>query len=140
MRKIFLAALAVLAAGCVTIETETVSTGTFPKDLKAISHLRQARTGMTVQEVRSLLDEQVIIGYEQAPDGQSYVPVTLNNPYRIETVQKGGLTYEIYYYFSGVKQPDGLVADDELVPLVFEDGKLVGKGWPYLNHTVRGSA
>jgi hypothetical protein len=44
---------------------------------------------------------------------------------------KDGVTVEIYYMRSA-RQPDSLTTDDEFVPYLFNDGKLVGIGWEVL--------
>lgn len=44
---------------------------------------------------------------------------------------KDGVKVEIYYMRSA-RQPDGLTTDDEFVPYLFNDGKLVGIGWQVL--------
>ncbi len=44
---------------------------------------------------------------------------------------KDNVKVEIYYMRSG-RQPDGLTTDDEFVPYLFNDGKLVGIGWQVL--------
>ena len=44
---------------------------------------------------------------------------------------KEGVKVEIYYMRSA-RQPDGLTTDDEFVPYLFNDGKLVGIGWQVL--------
>src|SRR3990172_12757044 len=44
---------------------------------------------------------------------------------------KEGVKVEIYYMRS-VRQADGLTTDDEFVPYLFNDGKLVGIGWAAL--------
>ena len=44
---------------------------------------------------------------------------------------KEGVRIEIYYMRSA-RQPDGLTTDDEFVPYLFNDGKLVGIGWQVL--------
>lgn len=44
---------------------------------------------------------------------------------------KDGVEVEIYYMRSG-HQGDGFTTDDEFVPYLFHDGKLVGIGWEVL--------
>ncbi len=44
---------------------------------------------------------------------------------------KNNVKVEIYYMRSH-RQPDGLTTDDEFVPYLFNDGKLVGVGWQVL--------
>ena len=48
-----------------------------------------------------------------------------------EKYLKEGIKVEIYYMRSS-RQPDGLTTDDEFVPYLFNDGKLVGIGWQVL--------
>ena len=61
----------------------------------------------------------------------------IDNPYRSETVTgQDGRTYEVLYYYSELKQRDDKITDDELTPLVFENGKLVGWGYPFLDRKV----
>ena len=50
---------------------------------------------------------------------------------RPEKYIKEGVKVEIYYMRSA-RQPDGLKTDDEFVPYLFNDGKLVGVGWQVL--------
>lgn len=42
--------------------------------------------------------------------------------------KKGDVLVEILYFRSGW-QSDGITTDDEFTPYLFNDGKLVGKGW-----------
>ena len=133
---------ALLLAGCVTVSEETVSpvsTGTFPQELKVVSQMRSVKAGMLKSEVRSLLDESITIGYQQTPGNQSYAPITLNNPYRVEISKEGDRVFGTYYYFTGIKQADGKITDDELVPVVFENDKLVGKGWSFFKKSIQPS-
>jgi hypothetical protein len=44
---------------------------------------------------------------------------------------KDGVKVEIYYMRSA-RQPDSLTTDDEFVPYLFNDEKLVGIGWEVL--------
>src|SRR5689334_18724895 len=113
MKRFILLGVVLSLSGCVNVLEEAKSSGSFPRELKAVIQLRMVGNGMFKQEVRSILDEKVVIGYEQAPDGQSYVPLTLNNPYRFETLKKGDRTYEVYYYFIGIKEADGQITNDE---------------------------
>jgi len=61
----------------------------------------------------------------------------IDNPYRIETLKgKDGKNYEVLYYYTELKQRDDKITDDELTPLVFQDGKLIGWGYAYLDQKV----
>ena len=41
---------------------------------------------------------------------------------------------DVWYYFAGQVWADGLVTEDECLPLVFENGKLAGWGTVYYTH------
>ena len=62
----------------------------------------------------------------------------INNPYRTETIRsKDGESVLLIFYYTDVKARDDAITDDELTPLVFEDGKLVGWGWSYLDQNTQ---
>ncbi len=84
---------------------------------------------MTMEQVHQSMGSALTIGYEA--QGTGFQPVTVPNPYRSETIPNTG--YVIEYYLQAVHQPDGAVSDDELLPLIFKDGKLTGRGWPLAN-------
>ena len=58
--------------------------------------------------------------------------IPVKNPYREEILEGDGTTYRVAYYFTHIKKSDGIVADDELTPLIFQEGVLVGKGQGFL--------
>lgn len=54
----------------------------------------------------------------------------MGDPIRNETFCKP----DIWYYFTGQVWFDGLVSEDECLPLVFENGKLIGWGKTFLSN------
>jgi len=61
----------------------------------------------------------------------------INNPYRVETLKgKDGQVYEVLFYYTDVKKIDYAITDDELTPIVIENGKVIGWGWGFLNDNV----
>ena len=61
----------------------------------------------------------------------------VNNPYRVETPKgQNGELYEVIFYNTETKDKDGVIGEDELIPIVFEDNKLIGWGWAYLSNIV----
>jgi hypothetical protein len=61
----------------------------------------------------------------------------INNPYRVEAIQnENGETYEVLFYYTDRKKADGVVTDDELMPLVIKDDKLIGWGWTFVNDNI----
>jgi len=68
--------------------------------------------------------------------------INANNPYRSEILQGKDKTFEVLYYYTDIKNYDAWygmkgIADDELTPLVFDEGKLIGWGWSYLEANVK---
>lgn len=61
----------------------------------------------------------------------------IDNPFRSEILAgKDGKSYEVLYYYTDLKQRDDRITDDELTPLVFQDGKLIGWGYHFLDQKV----
>ncbi len=123
MKLNFLLLVAVLLTGCSSLYLE-------PGELlrtENAANIKKLTVGMSQATVVELM------GREPAK-GLFY---WIENPYRSETLtDKDGKSYEILYYYSELKQRDDKVTDDELTPLVFEDGKLIGWGYPFLDQKV----
>lgn len=116
-----------LSSGCATNGTyNPLFTSTHQIFLLNESALAQVTIGMKKDQVHKIMGDSIIIGYS------SQKPLTINNPYRTEDLKVKQSTYTIEYYVSRVNQPDGVVTNDELIPLIFREGVLVAKGWDYL--------
>ncbi len=50
----------------------------------------------------------------------------VSNPYRAETVT--GADRTVLFYYTDLRQRDDRVSDDELTPVLLQDGKVVGLG------------
>ncbi|MBU1299143.1 MAG: DUF3192 domain-containing protein [Bacteroidetes bacterium] len=114
MNKMYqaLLVLIVILMGCASFDAITA---------KNRVQLNQLKIGMTKSEVLS------IMGTETINTGGE--PELVTNPYKIETFRgQSGKTYETLFYYTDVKQRDGVISDDELTPIVFEDGNLIGWG------------
>ena len=70
--------------------------------------------------------EKVLAILQPTQDG-----VRKSNRKNPEKYIKEGVKVEIYYMRSA-RQADGITTDDEFVPYLFNDGKLVGIGWQVL--------
>ena len=144
MKRYFYLLACFLLCGCVSIAKDTSPQEVSSALMKGMSRrflsLRQVRIGMSKNEIRSVLGDKVVVGYETTSEvsGQ-YKPITVNNPYRVEQIEKHGKKYNISYYLVGIRKQDDIVADDELVPLVFLGNKLVGMGWDYFHKKIKGS-
>jgi len=66
---------------------------------------------------------------------------TVNSPYKNEILQGPHKTVEVVYYYTDIKDAiytphEVTIADDELTPLVFEQGRLVGWGNSFLESNI----
>jgi hypothetical protein len=80
--------------------------------------------GMTEPEVRAAFVDRVARGVLGKDKGVFYV----NNPYRTETVYCQEQTAKVLWYYTSVKCDNGQIDQNELTPIFFVDGKLVGWG------------
>ncbi len=93
--------------------------------------LKKVSVGMKQDEVHNILGQQIIIGYQYEKESASAAakPLTLANPYKIEDVKTAQGKCTVEYYVTAVRQPDGVVSDDEMMGLLFCNGILTDKGW-----------
>ena len=82
-----------------------------------------------------------LMGWEEECQGNvlgipSYLTIT--NPYRSEILKgKNDKLFEVIYYVTDVKNDDNAITDDELTPLIFDNGKLIGWGWSFLEDNIK---
>ena len=96
--------------------------------------LNKLEVGMFKQKVLEIMGTETIKTY--VTSGWSWLLLrpnvpsgTINNPYRSETYNTDKGTLEVLYYYTDEKAADGAVTDDELTPIVFKEGVLIGWGW-----------
>ena len=130
MRLTWMMILGLSLAGCAsTANYNPMQVSSQQELLLNESSFKAIQDGMTLDQVHKITGQELVIGYTyQSP---SYKPLTIPNPYKSEEIK--GTHYYIEYYLQSIRQPDGIVSDDELMPLVFKDGTLIGRGWPLLN-------
>jgi hypothetical protein len=80
--------------------------------------------GMTEPEVRAAFIDRVARAELGKDKGMLYV----NNPYKTETIYCQDQTAKVLWYYSTVKCDNGEIGNDELTPILFVDGKVVGWG------------
>ena len=94
--------------------------------------LQNVRVGMKQEEVHNLMGQEIIVGYDYEgsalKEGSRPKPLTIPNPYRTKNIQTSQGACTVEYYVTAVHHPDGVVSDDELMPLVFCKGILTDKG------------
>jgi len=124
-RPVCLLALVAMASGCTgPITLSQAAARTREKLLKTF-------VGMPREEVVNIVGtkpKEVID--PTASNGQTFT--TINNPYRSEIIEGNGKNLEVVYYVTDDKDGDAVISNEELTPLVFDEGKMIGWGWAYL--------
>jgi len=123
--------LVMMVSGCV--KGPTVSEVTAPNR----ANLLRLSIGMSKQETLSIMGTDEMTAFYVPPGGKGAgllrrKAITITNPYRSEILQARDKTLEVVYYVTDVKREDAAITDDELTPLVFDNGKLIGWGWSFL--------
>ena len=122
MKKIF-ALLLLILAGCSNIYLDT-------------SDLLRAQNAGNLRKLSVGLRQDVVVETMGTEPSKSLF-MWIDNPYRTETLTgKDGKNYNVLYYYTDLKSRDDKITDDELTPLVFEGGKLIGWGYPFLDQKV----
>ena len=130
MRFSWIIFLSLILTGCATSPVYNPMQTASPQEiLLNESGLKALREGMTMDQVHKIMGQELVIGYKDQTPG--YLPLTILNPYKSEAIKNTGLFIE--YYIEAIRQPEGIVTDNELMPLIFKNGKLIGRGWPLAN-------
>ena len=143
MDKILIMVLAFLISGCAIVaappsQTTAVNTKAVEHTFPSAEAIRKLMPGVSREEALALIGRTVTTGYElKEGSAGEYQPVTVNNPSRSQKITKGNNTYEVDYYLTYIRKADGVISDDELTPLVFQDNKLIGEGWEFFNTKIK---
>ena len=134
MKRLFLHSVLVgtclFLSGCVSVDVDQKEIDYMVLPKKSLVPFEKLTIGMSRNEVQETLGDDVVIGYEKNEKNEGWTELVLNQPHRQETIQiSGGQEYVITYYFSRVFKEDGVVSNEELVPLIFLDEKLKAVGW-----------
>ncbi|MFT5386938.1 MAG: hypothetical protein ACI9E5_000055 [Candidatus Omnitrophota bacterium] len=134
-RCVYLILVISFMSGCVAVNVSTQKSTAqiFREEPKAIAKIDYVFIGMTKDEVKGVLGEKLRIGYLRSQgDDKVLKAITLDSPYKSESFKGSTGSYDVLYYYTHVKRADNIIAEDEMTPLVFEEGKLIGKGWDFL--------
>jgi len=132
MRKlIYLFVMVILVSGCATTLSDIITPNR--------EGLLKLSIGMTKGEVLGIMPKGkgTVIPFAGPYTGLIGRGITINNPYRSEILQGKDKTFEVIYYVTDIKTKESVVTDDDLTPLVFDNGKLIGWGWNFLNDNVQ---
>lgn len=139
MKKLLLLSCCIFMCGCESAPVSQ-SVPVDPVMQRRFISVSQLRPGLTRSEVAGLLGKEVVTGYSLTDEASGeYAPITVPNPQRAETIQKDKKAYSVDYYLVGVKVADDKVSDDEVVPVIYLNDRIVGVGWDFLNQRVKGS-
>jgi len=107
------------------------------KELGSINRnkLFKLSLGDSKQKVLQIMGTETIesISWE-GEDAPSWYHI--NSPYKTEMINEDGKTYEIIFYFTDENKGDGVITEDELTPIVFLEGKVIGFGWLFAKDTI----
>jgi len=92
---------------------------------------------MTKTKVIQIMGESTCENSFTNPIGQKWIFESATNPYRNEILQSKENTFEILYYLTDIQKDDNAITDDELTPLVFDGGVLIGWGRSFLNEKIQ---
>ncbi|MBF0523246.1 MAG: DUF3192 domain-containing protein [Candidatus Omnitrophica bacterium] len=127
MRKILSVMLCLGLVGCATTMSQSIAPNR--------ENLLKLSIGMTKDQALNIMGTKAFTaggfnfvgGYNTAGPA-----VTITNPYRSEILQGKDKNLEVIYYVTDDKTGNGVITDDDLTPLVFDNGKLIGWGRSFL--------
>ena len=124
MKKALLLVLCLGLVGCATISVSKVASNNK-------NNLLKLRVGMTEQEVLN------IMGAKKIRSNIWNFYTVINNPYRSEIIQAPSeRTFKALYYVTDARQSTAWetysVKNNDLTPLVFENGKFIGCGVEFI--------
>lgn len=88
--------------------------------------ISQLNYGMAKEQVHALMKDGLVVAMERQENDQ-WASDTMANPLQAQVIHYDGSRYDVYYYFTEIKNRNGRVDLDELTPVVFKDGVLIGK-------------
>lgn len=122
-KPLYLLFLVILLGGCATLST---ATSTNRENLLKLSIGMSKVDAVNIMGTKTMVANNLLFNQGQRP------VLKINNPYRSEILQGKDRTFEVLYYVTDDKTGSGVITDDDLTPLVFDDGKLIGWGRSFL--------
>ncbi len=121
MRYIFLVLFMIVLGGCSSLPLNSSL-------LPVASQAMEPTLGMTRPQVAALMTRTVTVGYEIDPVTGEAKPLEAKSLYSTEVVPVGNETYLVDSYIIGVPLPGHPVTASGLMPMIFKDDLLCGKG------------
>lgn len=147
MRNILILILSLCLSGCIPLLIGAGVGAGVASSRKSISQTTAVNRTNLLKLFLGISKDEAISIMGTKPMGANYTElsgkrkitrgITITNPYRSEVLQGKDKTLEVIYYVTDDKNNDGAISDDELTPLVFDNGKLIGWGWSFLQDNVQ---
>lgn len=102
--------------------------GIIEQNSRNISNLQD---GMTKDEVLAAMENKPLIAYQNGEE------ISVQNPSKTETLVGKEKSIYVLYYMTESRAGDYTVTDDKLTPIVFENNKLIGIGWGFLDDIMK---
>lgn len=100
---------------------------------KNLANLERLSVGMSKEEMLSVMgSERDIQAYNLYTPAKKF-----SNPYKSGIYRSQGTEYEVVFYYTDFHTADGKVTEDELTPIIFRDGRVLGWGWGIFDNTIR---
>lgn len=93
---------------------------------KPMIDLNQISIGMSIDQVKSVIGDEIPVGFTVKEEGQTS-RLTVKSLQKEETLNVQGFSYQVLYYFTCIVHPDDQITEDEMTPLVFENGILIAR-------------
>ncbi len=134
MKNLIILIICILLSGCVSLEVSNDNNDVSPYISQPKQNIfNKIKIGMSLREVQEIVNSNKnIIGYKKNTKTGTFEKIVIKNPYRSELIYSDKSQYLVNYYFTGVKNPDGIISDEELIPIIFKDKIVTGKGRDYL--------
>lgn len=101
------------------------------------SNLLKLSIGMTKENVIKIMGNKTITTIIKDGTFFGTLGTVINNPFRSEILRGKDKVFEVIYYYTDKKKADSAITDDELTPLVFDNGILMGWGWRFLEDNIQ---
>ncbi len=108
-----------------------------------VAHLKTLTLGQSREEVLERMQADPVEGcvqwgwstWAQVQRALGWLPCekheVIQSPYRTQILEQGGLSYEVLFYYTGGVDPEGMISNQQLTPLIIENGRLSGWGWEH---------
>ena len=102
------------------------------KEENEVTSIENVYLGMTERTVSEIMGDEMVVGYQKNRKTGVLEKINMGMVYRKEILKAGERIYLVKYYFTSTSKADGIISEEELTPLVFEQNRLVGSSWEFL--------